>query len=141
MPILEYHLTEGQHSDDQIAELILASSHLYADVLQSPIERVRVLVHLHRPQHHAVGGRLISEGAGLAPYFHFLVLEGRPVEQCHRLLQGFTDLLERTLRVDRQRIRGGCWPIPAAMWGIGGQPASALRAHEIMARAQLEATP
>lgn len=137
MPILEYHLTAGAHRDDDIAELLLASSRLYAEALGSPIERVRVTVTAHAPQHVAVGGRLVSEGGANAPYFHFLVLEGRPIEQCQALIAGFTDLVERILKVDRRAVRGGCWPIPATHWGIGGTPASALRSVEIQARAAL----
>lgn len=136
MPILEYHLTEGRHTDEQIAELVLASSHLYAEVLPCPIERVRVAVHLHRPQHVAIGGRLVSEGGAAAPWFHFLVLEGRPVEAGQQLLAGFTDLLVRTLGVERPQVRGGCRSIPPEHWAIGGTPASVLRATEIRARAE-----
>jgi 4-oxalocrotonate tautomerase len=135
MPILEYHLSAGLHRDEDIAELLLRSSRLYAEVLASPIERVRVLATLHAPQHVAVGGQLLSDGAPDAPSFHFLVLEGRPLEQCQALIAGFTDLLVQVLKVDRQRVRGGCWPIPPEHWGIAGRPASAARAGEIQARA------
>jgi 4-oxalocrotonate tautomerase len=140
MPVLEFHLTAGAHRDDDVAELLLAASKLYADALASPIERVRVYVTMHAPQHVAVGGQLLSEGGSNAPYFHFLVLEGRPIDQCQALITGFTDLLERTLKVDRRLVRGGCWPIPPQFWGIGGTPASALRAAEIQARAAIVAT-
>lgn len=135
MPILEFHLTEGQQSDEQVASLMREASLLYAEVLESPIERVRVYVTEHKARHVAVGGRLVSEGAPAAPYFHFLVLEGRPVEQCHHLMAGFTDLCERHLGVDRKLVRGGCNPIAPHYWAIAGQPASGLRAAEIQARA------
>jgi phenylpyruvate tautomerase PptA (4-oxalocrotonate tautomerase family) len=135
MPILEYHLADGHYSDTQIGALLTASSQLYAETLGSPIDRVRVLATLHAPQHVAVGGRLLSEGGVAAPYFHFLVLEGRPIEQCQALIAGFTELLVQTLGVERQQIRGGCWPIPPQHWGIAGIPASATRASEIQARA------
>ena len=135
MPILEYHLVEGQHSDAQCQQLLEASSVLYAEVLRSPIERVRVFVHLHRAQMVAVGGRLVSQGAASAPYFHFLVLQGRPGEERQRLLTGFTDLVERILGVQRNLIRGGCWPIAPEDWAIGGTPASEMRKAEIAARA------
>ena len=93
MPILEYRLTAGRHSDDQIGELLLASANLYAEVLKSPVDRVRVTATLHQPQHAVVAGRLVSDGAPSAPFFHFLVLEGRPVEECQALITGFTDLV------------------------------------------------
>jgi phenylpyruvate tautomerase PptA (4-oxalocrotonate tautomerase family) len=141
MPILEYHLAQGQHSDAQIGALLTASSRLYADTLGSPIERVRVLATLHAPQHVAVGGQLLSEGGMVAPHFHFLVLEGRPLDQCHALIAGFTELLVQHLGVARQLVRGGCWPIPPQDWGIAGIPASATRAAEIQARAAASAVP
>ncbi len=140
MPILEFHLTAGAHRDDDIAELLLAASRLYAEGLASPIERVRVVVNVHAPQHMAVGGQLLSEGGSQAPYFHFLALEGRPVEQCQALITGFTDLLERILKVDRRQVRGGCWTVPPQFWGIARTPASVLRAAEVQARAAMVAT-
>ncbi len=135
MPILEYHLAEGQYSDAQIDELLLASSELYASVLQSPVERVRVFANMHPKRRVAVGGKLMNDGAGAAPYFHCLVLQGRSEESCHALLAGFTDLLVRILGADKASVRGGCWPIAPSMWSIGGVPASQARAAEIRARA------
>lgn len=135
MPILEYRLTAGRHSDDQVGELLLASARLYAEVLKSPVDRVRVVAQMHQPQHAVVAGRLVSDGAPSAPYFHFLVLEGRPVEECQRLITGFTELVVSILGVDRSLVRGGCWPIPPQYWGIAGTPASVMRAQEIAARA------
>ena len=138
MPVLEFHLTEGLHRDEQVEGLILEASRLYADVLESPIERVRVFVTEHKARHVAVGGKLVSEGAPSAPYFHFLVLEGRPLEQCHRLMEGFTELCETHLGADRKLVRGGCKPIPPQYWAIAGRPASGLRATEIQARADAQ---
>jgi 4-oxalocrotonate tautomerase len=135
MPILEYHLSSGRHADASIGRLLLESSRLYAAVLESPVERVRVVAQLHAPQHVAVAGRLQSEGGETAPYFHFLVLEGRPLEQCQRLIAGFTDLCVDILGVERRLVRGGCWPIPPQYWGIAGTAASVMRAQEIAARA------
>jgi 4-oxalocrotonate tautomerase len=86
----------------------------------------------------AVAGELLSDGGVEAPYFHFLVLEGRPIEQCNQLLAGFTDLVVELLKVDRSWVRGGCWPIPPQYWAIGGQSASLMRANEIKARADLK---
>lgn len=135
MPILEYHLAEGRYTDAQIADLLKDSSQLYAETLQSPIERVRVFANVYNPKHVAVAGKLLSEGATPAPYFHFLVLEGRPIEQCHALLTGFTDLVVNILKADRSFVRGGCWPIPPQYWAIAGNPASVTRVQEIAARA------
>lgn len=134
MPILEYHLVEGRYDDDQIEKLLLGSSLHYADVLKCPLDRVRVFVHLHKPQHVAVAGRLLSQGGDSAPYFHFLVLEGRSQGECDELLTGFTDLVVEFLGAERSQVRGGCWPIPPQYWAIGGKLAAGVRADEIRAR-------
>lgn len=141
MPILEYHLAEGRYTDAQIADLLKDSSRFYAETLQSPVERVRVFAHLYNSKHVAVGGKLLSEGGTPAPYFHFLVLEGRPIEQCHALLTGFTDLVVNILKADRNFVRGGCWPIAPQYWAIAGNPASVSRVQEIAARAASAAAP
>lgn len=135
MPILEFHLARGSYRDEQIAALLTTSSQTYARVLKSPIERVRVFAHLHEPQHVAVAGRLVSEGGSAAPYFHFLVLEGRPLAECQALIVAFTDLCVEHLGAPRELVRGGCWPIPPQYWGIGGVPASQVRSGEITIRA------
>jgi 4-oxalocrotonate tautomerase family enzyme len=134
MPILEYHLSKESYSDEQIKELLEKSTELYAKTLNSPLERVRVFANFYEKKHIAVAGKLISEGGMQAPYFHFLVLEGRPLEECHKLLEGFTELVIDILKVERSYVRGGCWPIPPQYWAIGGVPASIIRNQEIEAR-------
>lgn len=136
MPIMEIHLAKGAYEDEQLEALSIKCSQLYARVLESPVERVRVFIHEHRACAMAVGGVPVSKGARPAPYFQFIVLQGRPVEQKHALLTGFTDLIEDILGVDRKLIRGGCWPIPPEDWAIAGTPASIKRAAEVAARAE-----
>ena len=115
--------------------MLLESSQLYAKVLRCPMDRVRAYVQLYPQRLVAVAGELVSEGAADAPYFHFLVLEGRSLAERHALLTGFTDLLVEGLGVERSGARGGCWPIPPEDWAIGGTPASVVRAAEVAARA------
>lgn len=134
MPILEYHLPEDTYTDAQCERLLRDSTRLYAAVLKSPVERIRVVIHLHRPSMAAVGGQLLSQGGAAAPYFHFLVLKGRPEAERQSLLAGFTDLVVDVLGADRALVRGGCWPIPPEDWAIGGVPASVIRAQEVAAR-------
>ena len=131
MPILEVHLVEGVHAAAQVAELLTRMSACYAEVLESPLERVRAYVTLHEPAHWATGGVAGVE----APYFTAIVLEGRSAEQRHRLLGAFTDILVDTLGVDRRGVRGRIIPVSPDDWAIGGAPASSARAAEIAARA------
>jgi 4-oxalocrotonate tautomerase len=139
MPILKYHLTAGQYSDEQVGELLTEASLRYAEILRCPIDRVRVCASMHQPQHMAVAGQLVSVGAAPAPYFHFLVLAGRPQEECRALLACFTDLAVDILHADRALVRGGCWPIAPEYWAIGGTQASVMRATEVAGRVAAEA--
>ena len=131
MPILEVHLIEGSHTAAQHTGLLAALGARYAEVLESPPERIRAYLTLHRPEHWLTGG---APGVD-APYFTALVLEGRPAEQRHRLLAALTDVLVDRLGVDRAAVRGRIVPVHPDDWGIGGVPASAARATEIAARA------
>ena len=141
MPILEFHLAEGQYSDAQCETLLVESSRLYAEILKSPMERVRVVIHEHKPSKVAVAGIPMNRGGPSAPFFFFLALLGRPESERHALLAGFTDLVVNILGAERAAVRGGCWTIPPEDWAIGGTPASLLRAAEIQARADAAAKP
>jgi phenylpyruvate tautomerase PptA (4-oxalocrotonate tautomerase family) len=133
MPILEVHLVEGMHTPAQHAELLAAMSARYAEVLESPLERVRAYVTLHRPEHWATAG--VASAAESAPYFTAIVLEGRPAEQRSRLLGAFTDILVDVLGVDRRLVRGRILQVHPDDWAVGGVPASAVRRSEVAARA------
>lgn len=138
MPIIHFHLTEGTASADQERRLLLEASALYADVLQCPVDRVRAFIQPCARARSAVGGVMLDEGGTPAPYFEFLVLEGRPLETRQRLLAGFTDLLARVLGVERGVIRGHCKRVRPDEWCIGGRMAEDLRKADIEAFTQRE---
>ena len=140
MPILIFHLVQGQHAASRVEALLLRASQLFAEVLGCPIDRVRVFVTEHAAQHACVGGKLVNQSGQVAPYFTFIVLQGRSLEDRHRLLAGFTDLVVEILGCPRELVRGGVTPISPEDWSIGGVPASHLRQAEIEAR-QRAATP
>lgn len=135
MPIIHFHLAAEAYSDAQQTQLMERATALYSEVLKSPVERVRVYIQLYAARHVMVGGKRLADGAADTPYFHFLVLEGRPLNERHDLLTGFTNLIVDCLGVERSRVRGGCWPISPEDWAIGGTPASVARAAEVAARA------
>jgi phenylpyruvate tautomerase PptA (4-oxalocrotonate tautomerase family) len=140
MPIVQFYLVDGQHSDESIGALLVDATYFYVDTLYpdldpKPIERVRAFVSPVPPQQWATAGQLASDGGALAPYFTCLALAGRPVEQLQDLLAGFTDLVERHLACDRKAIRGQIISIDPAHWSIGGRPASDLRQNEVGLRA------
>lgn len=135
MPIVTFHLAEGACSAAQAQRLLVEASALYAEVLQSPMERVRAFLRTYPREFSAVAGQVVADTGANAPYFEFLVLRGRPVEQRHALLRGFTDLLVDVLDVERELIRGQVIQLDPEDWGIGGEPASTRRQAEIAARA------
>lgn len=136
MPVVNFHIVEGMSTAEQEERLLRGASRLYAEVLKAPLERVRAFITLHRPNHFAVAGEVVAKGRLHAPYFDFIVLEGRPLEERHRLLSGFTDLLVETLGVRRDLVRGSCRRVEPFDWGIGGEPANVLRQDEVEARAR-----
>ena len=140
MPIVNFHLVQGQHSDQAIAMLLEEASHFYVKTMypgleSPPLDRIRTFVTLVSPDHWATAGTLISAGGETAPYFTCLALADRPIEQLHELMRGFTDLVERHLGCRRMTIRGQVVSIDPARWSIGGEPASAVRGSEAKLRA------
>ena len=134
MPILNFHLVQGQHETALVETLLIKASALFAEVLACPIDRVRVFATEYAPQHACIGGKLASQHAQIAPYFSFIVLEGRSQEDRQRLLSGFTDLVVDILGAPRANVRGGIVPVAPSDWSIGGTLASELRQAEIEAR-------
>lgn len=135
MPIVKYYVVAGRHDDASLAMLLTKSCEFFAEVLECPVDRVRAFAHEFRPQAACVGGRMVSDGGDEAPYFRFVLLQGRSDEQAQRLLTGFTDLIVECLGTDRSLIRGGTWSCEPTRWAIAGIPASVTRKAEIDARA------
>lgn len=131
MPIVHFHLVDGQATKEQEAALLIAASELYADVLQCPMDRVRAFIQTFAPSRCAVAGKLVADDGTPAPYFEFLALEGRPLDQRQTLLAGFTDLLVKIIGAERASIRGHCQRVLPEEWAIGGTPASIVRKEHI----------
>lgn len=135
MPIVTFHLVAGQTTAEQDERLLRDACRLYAQALGAPIERVRAFITRHGPHKVAVAGELVAQNGLHAPYFDFIVLEGRPVEERQHLLAAFTDLVVETLGVRRDLVRGSCRRVAPEDWAIGGVPASVARKTEVEARA------
>lgn len=135
MPVVNFHLVEGMTSSEQDERLLLGACRLYAEVLGVPMMRVRAFITPHWASQFAVAGDVVVNNGLHAPYFDFIVLEGRPLDERQRLLAGFTDLLVDTLGVPRDLVRGSCRRVEPQDWAIGGEPASVLRKDEVDARA------
>ena len=88
MPVVNFHLVEGLTTPEQDERLLLGACRLYADVLRAPMERVRAFITPHRASQFAVAGELVAHNGLHAPYFDFIVLDGRPLDERQRLLAG-----------------------------------------------------
>lgn len=135
MPIVEYRIPADTYPAEAVGDLLKRSCALLAEVLDSPIERVRAVAHEVSPTAFCVAGHLVSEGEPAAPFFTYFLLTGRSLEQRHRLLAGFTNLLVECLGVDASVVRGSVILVAPEDWAIAGVPASATRASEVAARA------
>ena len=136
MPTIRYQLVQGLHADAEIGELLKRSCLLFAETLEVPADRIRAFADEVRPEAAAIGGELVAEGATEAPFFEFILFQGRPLEHGQQLMAGFTDLLVECLGSDRSRIRGRVTFVDPDHWSIGGVPASVVRRADIEARAQ-----
>ena len=136
MPIVKFHLADKDISDGQIESVIEQATQIYAEVLDSPVDRIRVFVDLHAPNLIGVGGKLVSKGGKNAPFFEFIVMKGRSLEQRQAIAEQFTNILAVTLKVDKADIRGNCYTVEPENSSIAGSLASEIRKAEIEARAQ-----
>lgn len=139
MPIVNFHLVEGRQSDADIKALLKAAGDMYLDVFYPeldprPVGRLRAYATMIKPAHFATAGVFLDEGGDNAPYFTFLALAGRPVEQHEALIAGFTDLLVLHTGCEKSAVRGMAVPIEPELWGIGGRTAAQARKAEIAAR-------
>ncbi|MDI4665639.1 tautomerase family protein [Xanthobacter autotrophicus] len=133
VPIVTFHLADGIDTE-RAEQLLERASALYCEVLRAPADRVRAFIVSYPAAHAAVAGVPLSRGGVPAPYFEFLVLVGRPLEERHRLASGFTDLLVELTETPRTQVRGACRQIAPEDWFIAGTAAATIRADEIRAR-------
>jgi 4-oxalocrotonate tautomerase len=136
MPVMQIHITRGCHAPAKIEALLVRCSEHFASVLECPVERIRVFAIEHPADRTCIGGKLVSDGGSAAPYFSFVLMQGRSTEMKHKLMSGFTDLIEELLEVPRSVIRGGIVPVAPEDWSIAGVPASDVRKDEIRARSE-----
>lgn len=136
MPVAKFHLSEKLITKESARQILQQASAIYADVLDSPIERTRVFINSYNPDYVAVGGEVCADSANVVAFFEFIVLDGRTQEQRTAIGEQFTLLLCDTLGVDRSLIRGYCSLVRPEDWYISGNPASAVRKAEVDTRRQ-----
>lgn len=142
MPVANLHVLTG-HPREQLKNWVREASQAIADILGAPMDRLEVWVTEIEPDLWGICGVPASEVlAGQSrrenemPFIRMILLEGRSVDQHHRLIAELTAITARLLNVDAQRIRLHIEQTHPDRWGIGGIPASVRRAAEIAARQQ-----
>ncbi len=133
MPFLRVDLA-GPISADLKREVLRRTAELFAEITESPIERIRTQVHELPADSFAVGGVSISESGEQAPFITLDLLQGRPIEQHTALIERVSALVAELLGVPIQRTRLRINEVPPENWGIGGVPAANTRVDEIEAR-------
>jgi len=134
MPYLRVEVT-GPIDPAVRRELLTRTAELFAEITESPIERIRTEVLELAHDAFAVGGIPIADSGELAPFIAVEVLAGRPLAQHTALIERVSPLVADILgaRLDRTRLR--ITEIQPEDWGIAGVPAAAARRDEIEARA------
>ncbi len=139
MPLANIHVLAG-HPRPVLKQLLREVSQTYADVLDSPIDRLQVWITEVDPELYAIGGvpadEMLATGDRAAleiPLARLVLMESRPPEQIEQAIVRLTEVIARVLGSDPDRVRIEVQPVAAERWGIGGVPASVKRRAEIEA--------
>ena len=116
------------------AMLLRRTAELFAEITESPVDRIRTQVHELPADSFAVGGIAIAESGVQAPFVTLDLLEGRPLEQHAALVARMSALVAELVGVPLDRVRLRINEVKTADWGIGGVQASELRRAEIESR-------
>ena len=142
MPVAHINVLQG-HSKETLKKVIHDVSHVMIDVLAAPKDRLEVWVTEIDPDLWGIEGEPASEvlktkprGQVEMPYVEMVLMEGRPIEQHHKIITQVTDVIVKHLGTDRGRIRVHIANCKPDNWGIGGTAAAILRKAEIEARAK-----
>ncbi len=140
MPVANIHLLAG-HPRPVLQQLVRDAARAYAEVLGAPIDRVQVWITEVDPELAAISGETADVVLRTAdrrdveiPFARLSMMEGRPLQQVQEAISVLTSVIALALGGDPTRIRVEVQYISPDRWGIGGVPASVLRAAEIEAR-------
>ena len=116
------------------AALLRRTAELFAEITESPIDRIRTQVHELPGDSFAVGGVSIAASGDQAPFVTLDLLAGRPLEQHAALVTRMSALVADLVGVPLERVRLRINEVAPTSWGIGGVQASDLRRAEIEQR-------
>ena len=117
-------------------ELLRRTAELFAEIIESPIDRIRTQVHELPGGSFAVGGIPIAESHAQAPFITLDLFRGRPLEQHTALIERMSKLVAEIVGAPIERVRLRINEVSPGCWGIGGVPADQIRRGEIDARAE-----
>lgn len=140
MPVANLHVLAG-HPRESLKSWIRETSQALSDILAAPKDRLEVWVTEIDPDLWGISGDPASEvlphtprRTAEMPFIKMILMEGRPVEQLHRIIAELTTITARLLDADQERIRVHIEHANPDRWGIGGVPASIRRAAELAVR-------
>lgn len=140
MPVANLHVLAG-HPRENLKQWVRETSNALSDVLAAPMDRLEVWVSEIDPDLWGIGGIPASEVLQQTPrhdaempFIRMVLMEGRTVEQLHRVIAELNAITARLLAVDPERIRIYIAHAHPDRWGIGGVPASVRRAAELAGR-------
>ena len=120
------------------AALLRQTAELFAEITQSPVDRIRTQVHELPADSFAVGGVPVAESGVQAPFITLDLLDGRPIEQHAALVVRMSALVAELVGVPLERVRLRINEVKTTGWGIGGVQASEMRRVEIESRRTAE---
>ncbi|MCK7499413.1 MAG: tautomerase family protein [Comamonadaceae bacterium] len=142
MPVANLHILSG-HPRENLKSWIRETSQALSDILAAPKDRLEIWVTEIDPDLWGICGDPASEVLAHTPrheaempFIRMVLMEGRTVEQLHRVIAELTAITARLMEVDAERIRVHIEHAHPDRWGIGGVPASIRRAAELSARQQ-----
>jgi 4-oxalocrotonate tautomerase family enzyme len=142
MPVAHFNLLKG-HSRAELRKIIVETSDAMSRILEAPKDRLFVWISEH--DHHLWGLSGLPADEALTrgslaelemPYVEMVLMDGRPQEQITATIEAVTQIVARAIGCDPKKIRVHIALGHPDRWGIGGTPASILRASEIAARAK-----
>ncbi len=133
MPFIRIDVANGLSTATK-KRLLREPAEIFAEITESPLDRVRSQVHELPVGEFAVGGVTIAESGQQAPFISVDLLAGRPLEQHRAIIERISACVAEIVDVPIERTRLRINEIPPHDWGIGGVPASERRKAEIDAR-------